>query len=54
MALAAARSCSQSDSSATAPARLARMVRVAWARFRRSWESATAVAAAAGKGGMPR
>jgi hypothetical protein len=52
---AAARSACQSVSSATAPARFSRMVCVAWARLRRSWESATAAAAAAaGKGGMPR
>ena len=54
IALAAWRSSSQSDSSATAPARLARIVCVACVRLARSWESATAVRAAAGNDGMPR
>jgi len=51
---AACRSASQSSSSATTPARLARIAVVAWVRFRRSWESATASFAARGNEGMPR
>ena len=39
--------------SPTTCARLSRMVLVAWARFARSWVSASAVCAAWGNGGMP-
>ena len=49
----ATRSSSQSSTSATTAARLSRMVRVAWARLRRSWVSASASRAAVGKAGMP-
>ena len=47
------RSSSQSSTSATTPARLARIVPVAWARLRRSWVSASAARAASGNAGMP-
>ena len=50
----ARRSSSQSPTSATTPARLARMVRVACPRLRRSWVSASARCAAAGKDSVPR
>src|SRR5215469_10506343 len=51
MAAPAARSASQSGSSPTTRARLARMVLVALRRFRRSWGSARATLAALGKSG---
>src|ERR1019366_7577313 len=54
IALAAARSPAQSESSATAAARLTLMAPVACARLRRNCESCRAVAAASGKAGMPR
>ena len=49
----ATRSSSQSSTSATTAARLSRIVRVAWARLRRSWVSASASRAAVGNAGMP-
>ena len=49
----AMRSSSQSSTSATTLARLSRIVRVAWARLRRSWVSPSAARAAVGKAGMP-
>src|SRR5215472_1633681 len=54
MAWPAARRSSQSGSSATTAARLARIVLVAFARFRRSWVLASALRAAAGNGSAPR
>src|SRR6266566_6397063 len=50
----ASRSSSQSGSSATTAARLARMVAVALPRLRRSWVLASALRAATGNGSSPR
>ena len=50
----ASRRASQSGISSTTRARLARMVEVAWARFRRSWAFASSLRAAFGKGCSPR
>ena len=50
----ATRSCSQSGTSPTTRARLARIVWVAWPMLRRSWVSASARRAAAGNGSSAR